>query len=468
MRFFRFFLLLSLAASWSAFAAPRNVVLMVIDDLGATDLGCYGSRYYETPNIDKLAADSVKFTQAYSACTVCSPTRAALLTGKYPARLHITDWIAGHDRPFAKLKPPAWTLQLPLEEITLAELFHGAGRATAHIGKWHLGEEAFYPDKQGFDLNLGGTHRGQPPSYFSPYKIPTLPDGPEGEFLTDRECTEACKFIEANRQRPFFLYLPHHAVHTPLMGKKDVVAKYQDKSKSGHGQGKPVYAALVESVDDSVGRLRAKLEELNLWQETVFIFTSDNGGLALGQTTTNLGMRAGKGSAYEGGVRIPLLIHAPGVAKSAAACATPVISPDLLPTLLDVCEVKAQKSANLDGESLAPLLRAEGNLKREAIFWHYPHYHPGGATPYSAVRRGDWKLLHFYEDDRMELYHLAADPEEKQDLSGKELARVKELRSLLDQWLIDTAAQAPVPNPHWDPAKDGGKKGAAAKKVPSN
>jgi len=212
------------AAAATRAAAP-NFVLIVADDLGWTDLGCYGSRFYQTPNLDRLARQGVKFTQAYSACTVCSPTRAALLTGKYPARLHLTDWIKGHDYPRAKLKPPEWTMHLPLEEITLAKALKPAGYATASIGKWHLGGPEFYPEKQGFDLNLGGCDKGQPPSYFSPYKIPTLKDGPVGEFLTDREGAEACRFIEANRDRPFFLYLPHHAVHTPLMAKTNVVAK---------------------------------------------------------------------------------------------------------------------------------------------------------------------------------------------------------------------------------------------------
>jgi len=258
---------------------PPNIIVMLIDDMGWTDLGCYGSNYYETPHIDQLAKDGMRFTQAYSACTVCSPTRAAMLTGKSPARLHITDWIAGHVPDNSRLVIPKWTLQLPLEEETLAERLKTRGYATASIGKWHLGGEEFYPTKHGFDVNIAGTDKGSPPSYFSPYKIATLPDGPKDEFLSDRLTSEAVKFIEKNKAKPFFVYLPHYGVHTPIMGKPEVVAKYQAK-KADRGHSNPVYAALVESVDDSVGALRAKLKELSLDQNTIFIFTSDNGGLS--------------------------------------------------------------------------------------------------------------------------------------------------------------------------------------------
>jgi arylsulfatase A-like enzyme len=251
------------AGHLSAADTPPNIIVMLIDDMGWTDLGCYGSKYYETPNIDQLAKDGMRFTQAYSACTVCSPTRAAMLTGKSPARLHLTDWIAGHKPENPRLLIPDWTMQLPLREETIAERLKTRGYATASIGKWHLGGEEFYPTKHGFDANIGGTQGGSPPSYFSPYKIATLPDGPEGEFLTDRLTDEAVKFIEKNKTKPFFVYLPHYAVHTPIMGKPDVIAKYQAKPAAG-GHSNPVYAALVESVDDGVGKLRAKLEELQL------------------------------------------------------------------------------------------------------------------------------------------------------------------------------------------------------------
>jgi arylsulfatase A len=312
----------SLTPRAQAAAAPPNFIFILVDDLGWTDVSCYGSKFYETPNIDRLASQGMRFTQAYAACTVCSPTRAAVLTGKYPARLHITDWIAGHVRPYAKLKAPDWTMHLPLEETTIAEALKPLGYATASIGKWHLGGPAYYPEKQGFDINIAGCDRGQPPSYFSPYKIATITDGPPGEFLTDRESMEACKFIEQNRARPFFLYLPHHAVHTPLMAKKEVKEKYQAKVKPGLLQNNATYAGLVESVDDSVGRILKKLEELNIDDRTVIFLTSDNGGLVLNRVTDNSPLRAGKGSAYEGGVRVISIVKWPGVAKRSSAWTT--------------------------------------------------------------------------------------------------------------------------------------------------
>ena len=385
-------------------AAPLNVVVVLVDDLGGTDVGCCGSRFYQTPNIDRLAREGMRFTHSYSACTVCSPTRAALLTGQYPARLHITDWIPGHARPKAKLRAPDWTMYLPLEKRTIADALKGGGYSTISIGKWHLGGPAYYPEKHGFDRNIAGTDKGQPPTYFSPYHIPTLPDGPAGEFLTDRESQEADRFIREHRDRPFFLYLPHHAVHQPVMGKPDVVAKYRGRIQAGDPQKNPTYAALIESVDDSVGRIMKTLDELKLADRTVVVFTSDNGGLL--PVTHNLGMRAGKGSAYEGGVRVPLIVRWPGVTRPGSTSDAPVITMDLFPTLLAAAGRKPFPDQPVDGESLLPLLRGAGRLQRTALFWHYPHYHPGGAAPYGAVREGDYRLVEFYEDSRVELYYL--------------------------------------------------------------
>ena len=325
-----------LAGAETAPVRPPNVIVILVDDMGQTDLSCYGSKFYETPHVDQLAKDGVRFANGYSACTVCSPTRAALLTGKYPARLHITDWIAGHDRPKAKLKIPDWQKFLPFEEITLAEQFKSAGYATASIGKWHLtpglkeGDEAYYPEKHGFDVNIGGYARGQPPSFFAPYKIPTLTEGPAGEFLTDREANEAVKFIETNKDKPFFIYLPHYAVHTPIAGKPEVVAKYQAKAAKQPEvtQKNATYAALVASVDDSLGTIRAALKRFKLEENTLIVFTSDNGGL-LG-VTNNAPLRVGKGSAYEGGVRVPHIICWPGVTKAGLVEATPAITPDVV------------------------------------------------------------------------------------------------------------------------------------------
>jgi arylsulfatase A-like enzyme len=429
-----------------------NVIVILVDDMGWRDLACQGSGFYETPHIDRLAAAGMRFTQGYSACTVCSPTRAAILTGQYPARLHITDWIAGHQRPHAKLLPPDWTQHLPLETVTVAERLSAAGYATASIGKWHLGGPAFHPEHQGFDENKGGCDRGLPPSYFSPYKIPTLTDGPEGEYLTDREAAEAVAFITAHKDGPFFLYLPHYCVHTPIQAKPDVTAKYAAKAAPRQAPRNDAYAAMVESVDDALGRILATLDELGLRDTTAIFFTSDNGGLA--EVTDNRPLRAGKGSAYEAGVRVPFIVRWPGVTEPGSTSDVPVITPDIPATILAGTGVGADPAAPLDGRDLTAVL-AGGPLDREALYWHYPHYHPGGATPYSAIRSGPWRLVHFYEDDRDELYDLAADPSETIDLAAKQPERAEALREKLDAWLTEVGAQMPLPNPDHDPAAHG-------------
>jgi arylsulfatase A-like enzyme len=428
---------------------PRpNVILVLVDDMGWTDLGCFGSGFYQTPHIDRLASRGMRFTHAYAACTVCSPTRASLMTGKYPPRVNITDWIPGHKRPKAKLRVPEIDLQLALEETTIAEVLKEAGYATASVGKWHLGGPAFFPDRQGFDLNAGGYDKGQPPSYFSPYRIPTLQDGEKDEYLTDRLSREAVRFIEANKDRPFFLYFPHYAVHTPLMGKKEVVEKYRARARPGAGQSNAVYASMVESVDDGMGLILSKLDELKIEDRTVVIFTSDNGGLL--RSTSNEPLRAGKGSAYEGGVRVPLIVRWPGVAAPGSVCEAPVISPDLFATIAEIAGAKGVP-AGTDGESLVPLLRRTGGLRREAVYWHYPHYHPGGATPYGAVRKGDYKLVEFFEDGRLELYNLKEDVGEQKDLAADQPDRAKEFRELLSRWRASVGARMPTPNPDYDP-----------------
>ena len=452
-----FLLLLALASPLRAATSP-NFVVILVDDMGATDLGYTGSKLYETPHIDRLAKDGLRFTQAYSACTVCSPTRASLLTGKNPAALRLTDWIAGHGRPFAKLKIPDWTKELHVGEVTLPALLKQSGYATANIGKWHLGPAG--PVEHGFDLNIAGTEKGQPPSYFSPYKIETLPDGPAGEFLSDRLTTEAEKFLETNQDRPFFLYLPHFAVHTPLMGKPAVVEKYKAKVKPEDAQHNATYAALVESVDDSVGRLRAKLAALGLAERTVIIFTSDNGGLILNQVTGNLGLRAGKGSAYEGGVRVPLIYCWPGTIQP-GEFAEPVITGDHFHTLLELAGRPAV--ATSEYRSLVPVVLGKGGITPRELHWHYPHYHPGGATPYSAVRSGDFKLIAFFEDSHLELYNLKDDPEEKHNLVPSNPAKAEEMRRSLTAWWMEVRAQLPTPNPDFDAARDADPKKAKAK-----
>jgi arylsulfatase A-like enzyme len=430
---------------------PPNVIVYLIDDFGWTDLGCFGSDLYETPNLDRLAQQGMKFTNAYSACTVCSPTRAALMTGKYPARLHITDWIAGHKAKNPKLLIPDWTLYLPREEVTVAEALKQAGYVTCHVGKWHLGnQEQGWPDKHGFDYNLGGYERGQPPSYFSPYKIPTLKDGPVGEYLTDREADEAVRFLEANKDRAFFLYVPHYAVHTPLQAKKELIEKYETKVKPDLRHTNATYAAMVHSMDEAAGRILKKLDDLQIADRTVIFFTSDNGGLL--RSTVNVPLRAGKGSAYEGGVRVPLIVRWPGVTKPGSVCAEPVITVDYYPTILQMTGAKGdpKHNAGVDGESIVPLLKdPKARLKRDAIYWHYPHYHPGGATPYGAVRAGDWRLVEFYEDMHVELYNLKDDIGEKNDLAKKMPDKADELRQRLHAWRKAMNAQMPTPNPDY-------------------
>jgi len=441
-------------------AKRPNVIVILADDLGWTDLACYGSDLHETPHLDRLAKDGMRFTQSYSACTVCSPTRAALLTGKYPARLRITDWIPGLMPDNPKLLVPDWTKYLPTSETTLAKLLKALGYVTALIGKWHLGGEAYYPEKHGFDVNIAGTDQAAPPSYIAPWKIPTLTEGKDGDYLTDRPADEAVKFIEKNKDRPFFLYLSHFAVHTPIQGRADLVAKYKAKRRAGLTHQNAAYAAMVESLDASVGRIRAKLRELNLDERTIIIFTSDNGGRV--PTTSNRPLRVGKASAYEGGVRVPLIVLWPGVTKQGSTSDTPVITMDLFPTILEMTNAKTLSSssekekARLDGANLAPLLRGTGELARTELFWHYPHhqhYQLGGAMPYGAIRSGDFKLIEFYNDMRVELYDIKNDIGEQTDLAKARPKQVDDLRTRLHAWRREVGAQMPTPNPKYDPNK---------------
>lgn len=439
-----------------------NVVLILADDLGWTDLACYGSDFYETPHLDQLARSGMRFTQNYSACTVCSPTRAALLTGKYPARLHITDWIPGLMPDNPKLLVPDWTKFLPLEETTLAEMFRSAGYTTGSIGKWHLGGESYYPEHQGFDVNVAGTEKPAPPTYFAPWNIPTLHEGTDGDYLTDRLAEEAVRFLEQANGKPFFLYLPHFAVHTPIQGRADLVEKYQQKLKPGLRHSNVQYAAMVESLDTAVGRVLAKLEELGLSDRTIVAFTSDNGGLITRGTTSNAPLRYGKASAYEGGVRVPLIVRWPGVTQPGSVSDTPVISMDLFPTLLTMAGIavpdaaSAADAAGCDGVSLVPLLKHEGPLARTELFWHYPHhqhYQLGGATPHGAIRSGDFKLIEFFNDMHVELYDLRDDIGEERDLAAQMPDKVTQLRTRLHAWRTEIGAQMPIPNPQHDPSR---------------
>jgi arylsulfatase A len=448
-------LLLLLGCSFARAEETRpNVVLIVIDDLGRNDLGCYGSTYFKTPNIDALAGEGARLTQAYAACPVCSPTRAAIMTGKYPARLHLTDWLPGRDdRPDQRLARPMIRQALPLEEVTLAERFKEAGYATAHIGKWHLGGEGFGPREQGFDLNVAGDHTGTPRSYFAPFTgMPGLEKAEDGEYLTDRLTTEAEAFIEAKKDQPFFLYLPHYAVHIPLKAKQAILKKYPGEPKHGQ-QSHPTYAAMIESMDDSVRRIVEKLDELKLRERTIVVFTSDNGGLATLEgapfaPTINSPLREGKGYLYEGGIRGPLIVSWPSkIARQVNDTITSSI--DLTPTLLELCGIKAAEK--IDGVSIAPALRDKKTLERDAIYWHYPHYANQGSKPGGAVREGDYKLIEFYETGRRELFNVATDQGEGRNLAAEKPELVARLAEKLAAWKKDASAQEMKPYPAYVP-----------------
>ena len=444
-----------------------NIILILADDLGWSDLGCYGSEFYETPVLDRLAREGMRFTDAYSASCVCSPTRASLLTGKSPARLHLTDWLPGRpDQPSQKLHRPNFQTFLPKEERTLAEILREEGYATACIGKWHLGDAPdTWPEQQGFDLNIAGSGKGNPTSYFSPYALPNLPDGPQGEYLTDRLTEEALRFMEKNRKRPFFLYFPLYAVHTPLQAKSSQVEKYKAKAATASNRTKPdflsdlgrevrqvqndpTYAAMVENMDENVGRLLEGLKALGLEKNTIVLFTSDNGGLSTqgGAPTSNRPLRAGKGWLYEGGVRVPLVVRWPGVTQRGGVCRQPVTSTDLFFTVLKAAGYPSASEGDRDGVDLLPALRGE-SLQERPLFWHYPHYSNQGGSPHGAVRVGNWKLVEWYEDMRVELYDLANDLEEKQNLATQNPEVVASLVSRLHEWRQRVNTQMPTDNP---------------------
>lgn len=447
-----------------ALAAGRpNVVFFLVDDLGWTDLTSFGSDFYQTPNVDKLAKQGVKFTNAYSACTVCSPTRAALMSGKYPARINCTDWIEGWNYPKAKLKVPDWTMYMDTTEYTMAEAFRDAGYVTGHFGKWHLGEDSIYwPENHGFDVNKGGWTSGGPNlnkkkgynGYFPPFGNPRLEDLPSDEYLTERLADEACTFIDDNKDQPFFLNFWFYNVHTALRAKQEKIDKYTLLVDSTKNHQNPIYAAMVEHMDDAIGQVLTKLEQLNLLNNTIIIFTSDNGGLQRKNevVTSNYPLREGKGHVYEGSVRVPAIIIDPRGNNMGTVSDVPIISMDFYPTLVDLAGIDVPKSIskNWDGVSIAKILRGK-SLNRESIFWHYPHYHVEGAQPYSSIRKGDYKLIRFLEDDRYELYNVKEDISEQFDIALANPTKLSELKKDLKKWYEDVDAQMPSANPDYDP-----------------
>jgi arylsulfatase A len=454
-----FFVLFSPGPAAAADTGRTNVVVILADDLGGKDLGCYGSTYYRTPHLDRLAADGVRFTNAYAACPVCSPSRAALLTGKNPARLHLTDWLPGRpDRPDQKLLRPAFNKALPVGETTIADVLSGTGYATAHFGKWHLGGGESDPRKRGFGVSIGGDNTGAQATYFAPFRgpngrfLPGLEKAADGEYLTDRLTTEAIHFIEQNRDRPFFVYLAHNAPHIPLQAKPEIVAKYRSDGPPG-AQNNPLYAAMIESLDDGVGRILRKLDELNLSERTAVIFNSDNGGLSILEgpntpATSNAPFREAKGFVYEGGIRVPLIVRWPGITRPGTVSDEPVSGIDLFPTLVDLCGVKSP--AKVDGTSIRPALTG-GTLPARDLFWHYPHYSNQGGRPGAAMRAGSLKLIEHYEDGRYELYDLARDVGETHNLVAERPQEAKSLADRLDAWRRSVGAQMMKPNPAYVP-----------------
>ncbi len=444
----------------SARAAERvssgpNIVLILIDDLGWADVPCHGNRFHEMPHLDRLVRQGMRFTDFYAAGPVCSPTRATIQSGQYTPRTGITNFIPGHWRPFEKLVEPPNAPHLALEIVTVAEALREAGYATGHFGKWHLGGPTHFPDQQGYDVSVvtAGRHFGprvltDPPKRLSP-------DVYLADFLTDR----AIEFIEANKDRPFFVHLSHYAVHIPLEAKAGQIKKYTEKPKPPQGVHHPVYAAMVAHVDESLGRIVETLDRLELAQNTLVLFTSDNGGLRRrfdgrgDVVTTNAPLRDEKGSLYEGGIRVPLVVRWPGVIPPGSVCREPAVSVDFYPTMLQCAGVGQPPGQVLDGVSLVPLMKQTGGLGRDAICFHYPHYHH--SRPAGAIRAGDWKLIERFDDGSLELYHLKNDVGETANLAEKMPQRARELRDRLAAWRQSVGAKMPALNPKYDPGRAG-------------
>jgi len=443
---------------------PWNVVFFMVDDLGWADLSGYGSDYHQTPHVDRLAEEGLKFTRAYAATNCCSPTRGALMTGLYPARTHLTDWIPGWDAQSSNFKmlTPLWTKRLELKYTTLPEALRDVGYATYHIGKWHLGGKEHYPEHQGFDVNIGGTSVGGPRSYHFPYGGVAMEwdsvlteKQRQGRYLTDRLADEAVELIHRSADRPFFLHFSFYAVHTPVLdqGKPELVEKYRQLPSDGR-QRNPNYAAMMESMDEAVGRVRAELERSGVAERTIIVFTSDNGAVAR-DISSNVPLRGQKGQHWEGGERVPAVIYWPGMTEPGTVSDEPIITMDFYPTILAMTGVanEGNRGEGTDGLSLVPLVEnPAARLDRDALYWHYPHYNVLIGVPYGTVRTREYKLIEYYEDDRVELYHLANDIGEKHDLAHENPILVERLRALLHNFRDRTGAQMPIPNPQYDPS----------------
>ncbi len=456
--------------------AKPNILFILVDDYGIKDVGVEGSSFYETPNIDALARSGMRFTQGYAACCVCSPSRASILLGQYPTRHGITDYIgAPVGKAFAqqhhtKLLVPDYVRNLPAADTTLAEALKAAGYTTFFAGKWHLGSKGAWPEDRGFDINKGGWDAGSPVGgYYAPWKNPNLPSGPRGQSLTQRLADETIAFIEQNTNRPFLAYLAFYAVHGPIETTHPLWQKYRAKASAQPKpaerfvidrtlpvrivQDNPIYAGLIDEMDNATGRVLKKLDELGLASNTIVVLTGDNGGVVSGDSfsSSQLPYRGGKGRQWEGGTRVPFYIRAPGVTKLGSTSATPVSGIDFFPTLLQLAGVTNPPKQTVDGVSLVPLL-AGGQIAPRPLFWHYPHYGNQGGEPSSIIRSGDWKLIHYWEDGHNELYNLATDIGEQQDVATKEIERTAQLWTELQAWLKETGAKIPQPNPNYNPA----------------
>lgn len=475
MHALRLAIILALLLANTALMAQPNVVLILVDDLGWRDLGVTGSDFYETPHVDRLFASGMHFTRGYASCQVCSPTRASLLTGKAPPRHGITNWIGSPFGEQWKRNTPAWAIDcaraLPAQDVTLAEVLRELDYRTFFAGKWHLGGEGSLPTDHGFDINLGGHHRGSPPGgYFSPYKNPYLKNGPAGECLTLRLAEETASFIRESGDAPYFAMLSFYTVHGPLQttrerweaNRLEALAKPQPERRFRFDrrlpvrqvQDHPVYAGMVETMDEAVGRVLSAIDESGQREETIVVFTSDNGGVAAGdgRATAALPLRGGKGRQWEGGFRVPLAIAWPGRIEAGQTTDVRAISTDLYPTLLELVGVDQRPEQHVDGVSLGPLLKG-GSIPDRPLFWHYPHYGNQGGEPSSVILKEDWKLVRYHEDGREELYHLADDVGEQADLAEEHGQRVAALGEELDAWLADTGAIMPPLDPRFDALK---------------
>lgn len=471
-----FFAAITAVLIGNCIAADRpNVVLILVDDLGLHDIGIEGSTFYQTPNIDQLAKEGMRFTQGYATCRVCSPSRASIQLGRFTARHGITQWIGAKSGMDWKrddiLLPAEYVHQLPADDVTIAEAMQQGGYKTFFAGKWHLGGNGSLPTDHGYEVNVGGHERGSPPGgFFAPYKNPAMESGPDGESLTLRLADETAKYIRAHKDEPFFATLAFYAVHAPVETTKELWQKYQTLAPElpegvsrfkidrtmpvRQVQDHPVYAGMMETLDTAVGRVMTALDESGIADNTIVIFTSDNGGVSSGDAyaTSNLPLRGGKGRQWEGGIREPFYVRYPAKISAGSEDATPVTGADLYPTILELCDLPARPDQHVDGVSLVPIFAGD-TIPSRPLYWHYPHYDNQGGEPSSILREGDWKLIRYYEDQRHELYNLRDDPGEQGDLALRFPVRTSRMASQLDEWLREVDAKFPEPDPRYDPEK---------------